>query len=536
MKWLLASIVLSCAMAPAVGIAIGFGDGDEEGCKRPDEPLQTIYDNADYNSELVQMVVLSIISSLWSIIVVYFHLTNPPHVKNCLLWDKIISIRLHVTSGVTEIVTAHIAWFADDHDIWAQVMAVASVVHLCTAMYQTPDVFGIKALMIPAYMICIILRFWTTFDLFLNPTCYMKIIREYICLSIYTWCRLYFVVFATMKIFEHNRYTISIILAGFTCAPACGPAFNLGIAIFAFGYLTLVGFCFSAENKAWQLTETSGSMFKNPTFRGFLMAVKHLPLPEGADESDSPEEKVARMLFNQFDTDKDGSLDYYEMKNLGATFSSGVIHEKVENYLNRFPDTKTEGLSFDAFRQMLFPGSNSFHIDLNTYNACKTDEQKARLIFDGVRAAGGMAREHVSIEELQSLFIEWGVPRREAVRMFKQADSDNDGKVTFEEWQKHMKPVWKYQFKELRGTLLEVEHIEHRNEILSGFEKSQLPEKSTHANKGAHESKAIAQVKEQARELAELKAQLASLSASLASKGAPPVAPKPVTTHISSEI
>jgi Ca2+-binding EF-hand superfamily protein len=281
-------------------------------------------------------------------------------------------------------------------------------------------------------------------------------------------------------------------------------------------------------------------MFKNPTFRGFLMAVKHLPPPEGSSEDDSPEEKVARLLFNQFDTDGDGTLDYFEMTNLGATFASGVIHDKVENYLTRFPTTKSKGLDFNAFRQMLFPG-DSFHIDLDTYYKCTTDEQKARLIFDGVRAAGGMAREHVSIEELQSLFIEWGVPRREAVRMFKQADADNDGKVTFEEWQTHMKPVWKYQYKELRGTLLEVEHIEHRKEILAGFEKSQLPASKGKAEADELDAKHIAKEKEQAQELADLKAQLASLSVSLASKAAPPVAPKPAMftpggSHISSEI
>jgi Ca2+-binding EF-hand superfamily protein len=418
-------------------------------------------------------------------------------------------------------------------------MGIASCFHLCTAMYQTPDVFGIKALMIPAYIICIVLRWWTTIDLLLNPTCYYKIMREYICLSIYTWCRLYFVVFFTMRIFEHNRYTISIVLAGFTCAPSCGPAFNLGIAMFAFGYLILVGFCFGEENKAWQLTETSGSMFKNPTFRGFLMAAKTMQVAEhhaDESESDTPQTRIARLLFQQFDKDKSGMLDYYEMSTLGATFGSGVLHDKVESYLKRHPASAHDGLDFEAFRKLLFPGQG-FFVDLDTYDAAaRSERSQAKLIFDGITVVGGT--DYVTVEEMQSLFIEWGVPRREAMRMFVMADKDGSGEIDFEEFFKYMKPVWKYQFKELRGTLAEFEHIEHRKKVLKAFEHSKIPVK---AKKAHRESAATAAA---TAEIAALKAQIAAVTGGggtpATPKAAPAVSPKPMTTpggtHQSSEI
>jgi hypothetical protein len=381
-------------------------------------------------------------------------------------------------------------------------MGIASCFHLCTAMYQTPDVFGIKALMIPAYMICIVLRWWTTVDMLLNPTCYYKIIREYICLSIYTWCRLYFVVFFTMRIFEHNRYTVSIILAGFTCAPSCGPAFNLGIAMFAFGYLILVGCCFGEENRAWQLTEGSGSMFKNPTFRGFLMAAPGQDIENDPDSvGEAPETRIARMMFDQFDADGSGTLDYEEMGNMGAKFGSSDLGLKVQAYLDHKDPNRTQGgVDFEAFRKIMFPGRSHHHIDMARYKSCTTDQDKARLIFDSIVAEDeGSA---ITVEEMQSLFIEWGMPRREIKRMFELADKDHSGEIEFKEFYQHMKPVWKFQFKELRGTILEVEHIRHRSEVLHKFEHSQLTRKE---HGSAQKAKAASDA---AGEIAALKAQL----------------------------
>ena len=104
--------------------------------------------------------------------------------------------------------------------------------HIATAAYQTPHVFGTQAVMIPAYMCCIVFRLYTTIDLILNPLCAMKVLRAYSVLSVYTWCRVFIFIFTQLKILDENMYTVSITLAGLCCLPSVGPGANILCCLF----------------------------------------------------------------------------------------------------------------------------------------------------------------------------------------------------------------------------------------------------------------------------------------------------------------
>ena len=107
---------------------------------------------------------------------------------------------MHVLSGTVEIIAFHCAWFLPVAYAPTAVIlqCIGALVHSATAMYQTPIVFGVQAVMIPAYVCCVFFRILCAVDLALNPLCGMKVLRSYCVLSVYTWCRVFILTFVFM--------------------------------------------------------------------------------------------------------------------------------------------------------------------------------------------------------------------------------------------------------------------------------------------------------------------------------------------------
>lgn len=176
-----------------------------------------------------------------------------------------LSIRLHVLSGTTEIISFVVVWCwglggeATEDAPWrmreqlTRVQCIASMVHLVTAVYQTPIVFGTQAVMIPAYLGCILAKSACTWDLWNNLNCARKCLRLYNILSIYTWCRVFIGLFGRTVMFQDSLYSVSILLAGAVCLPSMGPGM-MCIAFLVIGTYQVTVYCFASDHvKASQL-------------------------------------------------------------------------------------------------------------------------------------------------------------------------------------------------------------------------------------------------------------------------------------------
>jgi hypothetical protein len=174
-----------------------------------------------------------------------------------------LSIRLHVLSGTTEIISWVIAWHwglsgygagtFETRDNFTRLQCLASLVHLATALYQTPIVFGTQAVMIPAYLGCIAAKFGCTVDLWNNVHCATKSVRLYNVLSIYTWCRVFIMLFGRSVMFQDSLYSVSILFAGAVCLPSMGPGM-MCIAFLTIGTYQIAVFFFGSDHfKASQL-------------------------------------------------------------------------------------------------------------------------------------------------------------------------------------------------------------------------------------------------------------------------------------------
>ena len=64
-----------------------------------------------HDTNLLQQLMIAVLSMFFNIFVLLFHWTNPPHPKFEMRWPRWISIRLHLVSGTCEIMAGFLIWF-----------------------------------------------------------------------------------------------------------------------------------------------------------------------------------------------------------------------------------------------------------------------------------------------------------------------------------------------------------------------------------------------------------------------------------------
>ena len=156
------------------------------------------------------------ISAIANILVILFHYTVPPHPKFLMVpWRKRVLLT-HIVSGSIELVTGLVACFGSGAavPVAAVIMGLASLVHASSALAQTPIVFGSKAVMVPAYLLCIAMHAFCGVMLITHPTDLMWAIKTFLVFNIYVWCRVYYYAFDGLKLFGNQKYSVSILAAG----------------------------------------------------------------------------------------------------------------------------------------------------------------------------------------------------------------------------------------------------------------------------------------------------------------------------------
>ena len=178
------------------------------------------------------------VSAAANLVIMGYHYLVPPHPKFLLSgWRRLI-LRLHVLAGTVELIAGLVILLGFGQRTPAIVMALTALcVHVPTAYYQTSAVFGSRAVMRPAYLMCIGLHAFCAAQLLTHPDSTYWVVATFLIFNVYVWCRLYYYVFDKFGLFEGSRYTASICFAGLTTIPAVlGPStillLGLGIAIY----------------------------------------------------------------------------------------------------------------------------------------------------------------------------------------------------------------------------------------------------------------------------------------------------------------
>ena len=165
-----------------------------------------------------------------------------------------MSIRDHTVSGVVEIVAGVCAFCWNDptyplyvqlvaavffhipsdiYQVWARIFRLSPVRYVLpcvtsTLAFQTPNVFGVRIIMVPAYALVVALKLLCAINLWLDMYSMQKLLMLVIIHHIYVWCRVFMAIFTTARVMQAHEYTVSILLAGFICLPAVlGPTGNI---------------------------------------------------------------------------------------------------------------------------------------------------------------------------------------------------------------------------------------------------------------------------------------------------------------------
>jgi hypothetical protein len=379
-----------------------------------------------------------------------------------------LSIYTHICAGVAEIVISVVAFIlycdmATEADaslplpaetctekeqqrslllVYAHVFC--AVAHMVTAAYQTPQVFGMQLVMVPAYSAVVIWKAICTIRLALNPNSLWLLLQLFFVHHIYVWCRAMHVIFEQLGIFSEHRYSVSIMFAGLICGPIClGPAANIAvITVVAMVGLLKLPYKPREEQQEW-LVEKRSNMLLNERYRTALqeLAGGHTEgLYNLAQSADATQHTGATMTM-------------YAPLNTGMTVASlhVALGSKVE------PGQAVATLSPTAVD------------DNETRSASLTQErsssqstqQRARMIFDALDDDGdGFLQQ----EEVVALLLSWGIPYHEALECFRTYDVLKAKEVTFAQFYTDWEPVWRFQLTRVDEA---VQHFFHFSESVA---------------------------------------------------------------------
>ena len=395
----------------------------------------------DYNSRLF----LCVVSAFANIFVLYYHAVTPPHPKFLMLPSRKFSIRVHIISGCMEFFAAIMAFSLAENGLadplWGRIAAVAAFAgHVPSSYAQTPIVFGAKSVMVTGYMFAIGLHLFCALQLFIEPSSIYWLMNSFLILNIYVWCRVFYFFFQSVGLFKHSLYTASILLSGVLLFPSVlGAAGNL---FFLFFVLTYLAFYRKIANPSE--AEIDEAMQENA--RDFLVSkqIKQDWLLEklqiaGIETNGRTDADLAKALFEHLDTDQSGYLDANEVTQILKEWKT------EQSFINTFVEQHSHNgqIDFNSFYRNVWNIGNLenkfFMIDKQL---AQTEEQQAKLIFNQLDTDSS---GFIDSFELRKLLLEWGLPSKEVDAYLKRYD-DGDSRFSFEEFYKHMKPIWRFAY------------------------------------------------------------------------------------------
>jgi Cyclic nucleotide-binding domain len=184
--------------------------------------------------------------------VILYHYSIPAHPKFLILPQRKWTLRFHIWSGTIELVSGFLACvFYSPKAALIQGLA-GLLIHVPTALLQTPIVFGSKAIMVPSYLLCIFIHAYCAFNLIINPDSHSWAISTFLIFNIYAWCRFFFYFFDRFHLFGDQKYSTSILFAGLTIIPSLfGPLSMLLLVGYIGLYFLLVKMLFIRSHESY---------------------------------------------------------------------------------------------------------------------------------------------------------------------------------------------------------------------------------------------------------------------------------------------
>lgn len=397
--------------------------------RSPDEPVSA------------EVWFLVVASALANGIVLAYHYAIPAHPKFLVRpWRRFL-LRVHILSGTVELFAGLAACFLG-YPGAAIVMAVAALgFHVPSALLQLPIVFGSRAIMEPAYLLCIVTHGFCAAMLLVHPDSHTWAVRTFLVFNIYVWCRVYYYLFDLLRLFRPMKYSAAILAAGFTVLPAAlGPTGIFACIGFIGLYVTLHRILVFRGAQDYE-------DFTRERARDTALPAATLERLDALLERTAASEQGSAEWFGHLDSGGRGELDRETL--LRAIAPWGLPTVSASAFADRL---RAEGpVNIGRFRETIWSIGAIRQHALRTLalERARTDRERAELVFVvlDLDRDGFLGRE-----ELDWLLSEWGLPPTETGHYLKRA-ANPAGQISLAAFIAHLEPVWRFVFDEiLRGS------------------------------------------------------------------------------------
>lgn len=380
---------------------------------------------------------LVVLSALANIIVIAYHYVVPAHPKFRMVpWRRVV-LGIHIASGTVELVAGLMACFGQSRSAAIIMGITALFFHVPSAFLQVRIVFGCKAIMVPAYLFCILAHGFSAGMLLADPSSTMWAVNTFLAFNVYVWCRIYFYLFDTFNLFTEMKYSISILAAGATMVGAIlGPLGFILMACFIGTYVLIYRQLFirsPAEYAEFVREHTRAS-----AGGANLTDLSNIVL------SDAEMESLGRACHAQAVRDEKGAVDRKSLATILAPW--GLAAPMLDGFIDR--QLAQGPLDFDRFKREIWSiGAVRQHaIASLLVERASSDREKAELVF---RYIDTNSDGWIDLSDLQRLLAEWGLPDSEANLYLRGRDSVATGRVAFGDFLREMEPVWRFVFHEV---------------------------------------------------------------------------------------
>ncbi|MFM2151958.1 MAG: hypothetical protein RL199_393 [Pseudomonadota bacterium] len=365
---------------------------------------------------------LVVASALANVVVIAYHYAIAPHPKFLVVpWRRWV-LRAHILSGTVELAFGLWACFTGSTTAATVAALAALTLHVPSSFAQTPIVFGSKAVMVPSYLLCIVTHAYCATMLLLHPASTFWAVNTFLVFNIYVWCRVYYYLFDWAHLFDGARYSVAIVAAGATMAPALfGPMGFLLLLTFVAAYAGLYRVLFVR------------------TPRELVEFVREHPRDAFVTATARAEAAALGEAFDRIDVAGEGRVPVASVESL--LFAWRVPAERVDAVRKAVGGGAVTREAFGRLAADLPEVGAKAARWLRIGAAC-TDEARARVVFDALDGDGDGLIES---SDLDRLLVEWGMPHAEVER-YRALLGD---RIAFETFLEGLRPVWTYVFFEI---------------------------------------------------------------------------------------
>lgn len=403
-----------------------------------------------------QRMILCVVSLLCNLPVLYVHFCYPPHPKYLILPLRRFGIRVHVFSGSIEFLTAVAAfttlmWFGSDYflfSIFARVMACAALIgHVPSSIYQMRIVFGVRAIMLPSYVLCIGLHGYCAAWLLADPSPFW-LYNTFLAFNVYAWVRVFYYLFNKLNLFPGSSYTLAVLFAGVMLGPALlGPAAILFLMVFIFVFDGVYWLAFRNTGKLHLfLRERERNTYRSEELRQLWSQLLLEKVVERGERLTDREK--AKRVFDSFDKDESEELSREEIDGL---LSKWKVRRKFRlDLVDYLTDHGNRGVDFERFYRFMWCFGNAQWLQGAAGEERDQIKDPADFVFDLIDLD---KNGRIDPFELQVLLTAWGLPADDVDKCLAEYRAGRD--IDKKEFREKMSPIWKFAYCDVIGLCLQ---------------------------------------------------------------------------------